>query len=89
MVAKTVGVKIGRGLGKTGNALWNVTVRIAEGTGDLGAGIIEGAEAGWEERAAYEEKAAAARKAANAQKLIAYKAMKEAQAAATMEAVQS
>lgn len=82
MSAKTVGVKLGRGIGFVGATLWKGTVVLAEASGDLGAGVLEGAEAGWEDRCKQMDEARAARKA----KALAAVAALEVNAAAPMVA---
>ena len=61
--AKTVGKKLGRGVGWVGATLWTGTCLLAEATGELGEGFLEGAEEGYEERTAKMIANDAARKA--------------------------
>jgi hypothetical protein len=84
MSAKTVGIKLGRGLGFVAATAWKGTVVVAEGAGQLGEGFLEGAEAGWEDRCAAMDAARAARKAANAAKVAALLATMEAERSAPL-----
>ena len=85
MSARTVGVKIGRGLGFVAATAWKGTVVVAEGAGQMGEGFLEGAESGWEDRCAAMEAARELRIAANKVKLEALRARLEAERAAAIE----
>lgn len=71
---KSVGIKVGRGVGIVGATLWKGTCLVAAATGEFGVGVAEGAEQGWEERCAKMDLAAAQRKLAVEQKALAYAA---------------
>jgi hypothetical protein len=89
MSARTVGVKIGRGLGFVAATAWKGTVVVAEGAGQMGEGFLEGAESGWEDRCAAMEAAHELRLAANKVKLEALRARLEAERAAAIETAPS
>lgn len=65
--AKSVGNKIGRGVGWVGATLWTGTCLVAEATGEFGEGFLEGAESGYEDRTQQMLANDAARKARRAQ----------------------
>ena len=87
MAAKTVGVKLGRGLGFVAATAWKGTVIVAEAAGQAGEGFLEGAESGFEDRCAAMDAAREVRKANAAVKIAALRAALEAERSAPVETV--